>query len=307
MTFKRVAQVLCVITVLCGCMYAQTTTATLQGAVHDPGDAAVPNATVELKNTASGATRTTTTTAEGVFRFNSIVPAVYSLTVKAGSGFKAATVTDINVTASEIHDVGQIKLSMGAVTEEVSVTAVATPVQTTSSENSKLVDQTQLSQIAIRGRDLFAILQTVPGVYLGNNYLSQGSGETSSESTALQTMQINGGGTGRANFQVDGITDLDTGSNQTTQFEPNMDAVAEMRVLTTNYQAEYGRNSSGQISVVTKSGGQEFHGGGQANKRHEMFNAKNFFTNYNGQIKPQYRFFIFGYNVGGPLYTSPIM
>jgi hypothetical protein len=174
-----------------------TTTATLQGAVTDPGDAAVPNATIELRNTATGAVRTTVATPDGVFRFNSIAPAVYSLSVKAGSGFQAAAITGIAVTASEIHDVGRIKLSMGAVTEEVSVTAVATPVQTTSSENSSLADQTQVNQIAVRGRDLFGILQTVPGVSLGNVYLSQGAGETSGDSTALQTMQVNGGGTGR--------------------------------------------------------------------------------------------------------------
>jgi hypothetical protein len=91
-----------------------------------------------------------------------------------------------------------------------------------------------------------------------------------------------------------------------------MDAIAEMRVLTTNYQAEYGRNSSGTISVVTKGGSQEFHGSGWVNKRHEMFNAHTWFQNYNGGNattpgqKSLYRFFIWGYSVGGPLYIPKV-
>jgi hypothetical protein len=66
------------------------------------------------------------------------------------------------------------------------------------------------------------------------------------------------------------------GSNGTSHFEPNMDSIAEMRVLTSNYQAEYGRNANGVISIVTKGGSREFHGTGWVNKRHEMFNAKSF-------------------------------
>jgi hypothetical protein len=122
------------------------TTATLQGSVTDPGDAAVPGVTVELKNTATGSIRTTITTADGAFRFNGVLPAEYSLSAKAVSGFKAVTVNGINLTDSELRDLGQIKLALGSVTEAVSVTAASTPVQTTSSENSKLVDQTQLGR-----------------------------------------------------------------------------------------------------------------------------------------------------------------
>ena len=85
-----------------------------------------------------------------------------------------------------------------------------------------------------------------------------------------------------------------------------MDTIAEMRVLTSNYQAEYGRNSGGVISVVTKSGSQEFHGTAWANKRHEMFNSKSFFQNYNGQQKSLYRFFVWGYSMGGPIYIPKV-
>ncbi len=129
--------------------------------------------------------------------------------------------------------------------------------------------------------------------------------DTTSENT-VGSVRINGAVNSSANFTVDGITNLDTGSNGTSHFEPNLDSIAEMRVLTSNYQAEYGRNSGGVISVVTKGGGREFHGSAWANKRHEMFNAKSFFQNYNGQQKSVYRFFVWGYSVGGPVYIPKL-
>src|ERR1019366_4768179 len=191
MAMKRLARALCVLTLLCGCIYAQTSTGTLQGTVVDPGDAAVPGATIELKNTSTGAVRSATSTAEGIFRFNSIEPAVYNLTVKAGSGFKALDLNDIHVTANEVRELGRLKLALGALTEQVEVTAATTPVQTASSENSKLVDGGQVMDIALKGGDLFGILQTIPGFNAGDTYLTQGGGETTS-GTAIGNIQING-------------------------------------------------------------------------------------------------------------------
>ena len=245
-----------------------------------------------------GPSSATTTGAEGIFRFNSLVPATYSLTIKPAAGFKTYTQSNIDVTANEVRDLGKIPLALGAITEQVSVTATTTLTQTASSENSKLIDQNQLANITLKGRDLFGLMLTLPGVTLTQ-------GETTSENT-IGRVRINGAANSSANFTVDGITNLDTGSNGTSHFEPNMDSIAEMRVLTSNYQAEYGRNSNGVISVVTKGGGQEFHGSAWANKRHEMFNAKSFFQNYNGQQKSVYRFFVWGYSIGGPVYIPKL-
>jgi len=304
MTCKRMAQLLCVIALLCGCVFSQTTTGTLLGTVTDPGDAAVPGVQIELKNNATGAVVTTSTGAEGIFAFNSLVPATYTLTVKPAAGFKSYTQTSIVVTANERRDLGKIPLTLGALSEQVSVTAITTPVQTASSENSKLIDPGQMMDITLRGRDLFGLLVMLPGMATAQQ-------DTTSENS-IGSVRINGGNTGLANFTVDGITDTDTANNTTLHFEPNMDSIAEVRVLTTNYQAEYGRNSSGQISVVTKGGSQEFHGSGWTNKRHEMFNAHTWFQNYNGgvnnptQQKSLYRFFVWGYSVGGPVYIPKL-
>src|ERR1051326_3426423 len=224
---KRLVQVFCALFLLTGGVFGQTTTGTLLGTLVDPVDAAVPGAQVELKNAATVAIITTTTGAEGIFRFNSLVPATYNLTIRPDTGFKSYTQSEIEITASEIRDLGKIALSMGAVTEQVSVTAVATPVQTASGENSKLVDPAQMSGITLKGRDLFGLLVMLPGIQTGQQ-------DTTSENS-IGSVRINGGPySGLANFTVDGISDTDTANNTTLHFEPNMDAVAEVKVLTAN-------------------------------------------------------------------------
>src|ERR1035441_690336 len=149
MSSNRVMQALCAMAFLCGSVFAQTTTASLQGTVTDPGDAAVPGASVEAKNVATGALRSTTTNAEGVFRVDSMLPSVYNVTIKGSAGFKALELNNINLTASETRELGRLRLALGAITEQIQVTAAATPVQTDSSENSKLVDTTQVASITI--------------------------------------------------------------------------------------------------------------------------------------------------------------
>ena len=298
MSVKRTIQELCAISLLSGCLFSQSTTGTLLGTVTDPGDAAVAGARVELRNAATGAVIATTTGAEGIFRFNSLVPATYNLTIRAAAGFKTYLQSDIDVTANEVRDLGKLSLTLGAISEQVTITASTSSIQTASAENSKLIDSAQLNKITLKGRDLFGLMVTMAGVSVTQR-------DTTSENT-IGSVRINGATNSSANFTVDGITNLDTGSNGTSHFEPNMDSIAEMRVLTSNYQAEYGRNANGVISVVTKGGSQEFHGSAWANKRHEMFNAKSFFQNYNGQQKSVYRFFVWGYSIGGPVYIPKV-
>ncbi len=286
---RSLVRLACVFTLIAACMSGQTVSSTLLGTLTDPGDAAIPSVQVQVQDQSTGAIRNVVTGATGIFRFNQLPPGTYTLTIKA-SGFKTYNQQGIGLASSDVRDLGRIVLTLGAVTEEVSVTAVATPIQTASSEKSSLVDGNQLNQIALRGRDLFGYLKLIPGV-TGTN-----GGETTG--TGLPGA-INGGG--QKNFTVDGITDMDTGSNGTVHYEPNLDSIAEIRVLTTNYQAEYGRNASGVISVVTKGGGRSFHGSAWETKRHEMFNAKNFFENWNNNPKGLYRYDVFGFSIGGPV------
>ena len=299
MSAKEAVRLFCIFLLLLGSMFGQVTTSSnLVGMVTDPGDANVPGVEVQLKDQGTGMVRTLKTGPEGIFRFTNLPPGTYTVTLTA-QGFKTHTQERINLASSETRDLGRIKLTLGSLTETVSVTAEVTPLQTASSERSALIDFSQINRIALRGRDLMGMLNLMPGV------TSTSAGETTKEDS-IGGVNVNGMGTCRANFTVDGIVDLDTGSNCTTHFEPNMDSISEIRVLTTNYQAEYGRSGSGSISVITKSGSQSFHGSAFATKRHEMFNAKSFFDNYNNRPKSLYRFFVPGFGVGGPVYIPKL-
>jgi hypothetical protein len=294
MPTKTLLSLFAVLALVVGSAFGQAVSGNITGIVVDPGDASVPGAEVSIRETATGTVRAFTTSSEGIFRFNNIPPGVYTVTVKL-QGFKTYTQQEINLSSAETRDLGRVKLALGSLTEEISVVATATAVQTASSEKSSLVDGNQLNSIAIKGRDLMAMLNLVPGVVSGS------AGEVTSENS-IGGVNINGGGTSRVNFTVDGIVDLDTGSNGTTHFNPNMDSVAEVKVLTSNFQAEFGRMASGAISIITKGGSQSYHGSGWWTWRHEQFNAKNFFDNFNNQPKSMYRYHVRGFSVGGPIY-----
>ncbi len=186
-------------------------------------------------------------------------------------------------------------LQRGNLTEEISVTAEATPLQTASSEKSSLVTGTQLSSIALKGRDFFGLLDILPGVVDTRNR------DNTSNAGTLSGMHVNGLNNNTINYTIDGVTANDTGSNSDVHYNGNMDAIAEVKVLTSNYQAEFGRKAGATISVITRGGTRDFHGGAYWSHRHEQFNANNFFNNRSGIGKSPYRFNIAGYNVSGPI------
>ena len=212
---------------------------TLTGTVVDSSGAAVPGAQVEARNPTTGAVRSTVSTPEGVFVFNGLEPARYSLSVRA-SGFKSFAQNDLNVEASAVHDLGKMPLAVGALSEEISVTAAATPVQTASSENSKLSGEA-MTDLSLKGRDAFAMLQTIPGVTMGNTYMT--GGDDANENKGVGALQINGSG-GRANF-ANGDMGV-TGGGEVVDFE--LAVIAAMRKLDPALVALIGTASTQQRS-----------------------------------------------------------
>ena len=294
------AFVLTAFALACGVsLSGQTVSSSLVGTVVDPADAVVVNVPVTLTNPDTGATRTATTDSSGTYRFLELVPGTYTVTVKA-PGFKTSSQTNIVVAAEETRSAGKIALEIGSLSDSVSVTAEATEVQLASSEKSQTVDGNQLDDITLKGRDLFGYLRLVPGV------IDTSTSRDVTGPNQIQGITINGN-TSAKNFTVDGITDMDTGSNTTLHYEPNIDAIQELKVLSSNYQAEFGRNSGGTITVVTKNGTQQFHGTGMWNHRHEEFNANTWANNHNvvnGAATPRvpYRYNVETYSIGGPIY-----
>ena len=296
---SQIATILAILLLVCAVLPAQTVNSIVIGRVVDPTNAVVTAAAVTLTDQNTGSIRTAVTDSSGVFRFPDILPSTYTLFVRM-KGFKAETVHNLVVSASETHEVGSLTLQIGDVTETIAVTAEATPIQLASSEQSQVIDANQLENVTLKGRDLFGYMHLIPGV------IDTTAARDVTNPNAIGGITINGN-TLAKNFTVDGITDMDTGSNGTLHYEPNIDAIQELKVLSSNYQAEFGRNAGGTITVVTKAGTRDFHFTGQWTHRHEEFNANNWLNDHSPQsnglaaAKPRYRYNVETYTVGGPV------
>src|SRR5881628_679626 len=275
--------------------FAQSTTSSVNGTVVDSTGSAIPAATCKLADQATGATFTANSRVDGLFTFPSVPASTYTLSVQA-TGFKALQMRDIVVTSRELRTLGNVTMQVGEVRESVTVAAEGTTVQLASAERSGVLTGGQVNDIALKGRDFFALLQTIPGV------VDTAAARDTSSNTAGAGIFINGNRDNQKNVSVDGITAMDTHSNGSLSFQPNMDSIAEVKILTNNYQAEYGRNSGGAIAAIIKSGTKEFHGSGFDYYRHETLNANNFFNNRTATPRQPYRYRISGYSLGGPIY-----
>ena len=271
---------------------AQTITGSIVGSVIDPSGAAVAGAKVTATLTSTGVEREIQTDERGAFVFTALQPGDYDLAVTA-SGFKKLERRGLALSSQETLPAGQLTLDIGALADTVTVTAQGATVQTASAERSGTILGSQLENLMIKGRNAMSLLQLMPGVVdlqltekIDRNFefYVQGNRRNSSAVT-VEGMPVNA-----------------IGNNFNTIVMLSQDAIAEMRVLLTNYQAEYGRSSGATVNIIGKSGTRQFHGLGSYFKRHEQFNANNFFNNRLGVVKPRYRYNTWNYNVGGPIY-----
>src|ERR1700676_1655706 len=232
----------------------QGLTGQVSGSVHDPAGKTIMGASVALVNAETGQSREANTNASGDFVFTEVLPGTFNL--QAGmQGFKKFEQRGILLSASERLVLNPIGLEIGEVSDTVTVEATTPQLQTESSERSGLVDARQLGELSLKGRDYMGTLQLLPGVVDVNSTSREAPG-----SSTLQGLFFNGTRQGALSLTLDGIFCMDTGGGTGPYFEPSIDAVAEVKVLLTNYQAEYGRSSGGMITTVTKSGSRDFHG-----------------------------------------------
>ncbi|HYK90550.1 MAG TPA: TonB-dependent receptor [Acidobacteriota bacterium] len=293
---KSISAAIICLTFFAAVGYSQNVSATLSGTVKDPAGAVIPNAQVTLTNQATNSAEKSATNVAGIFVFPSLLPGTYSLTVST-TGFRTLTMKDITVVINERRSLGDLTLEVGEIQQTVEITAEVTPVQTASSERAGLVSGDQILNVAIKGRDFLGLLSTLPGIIDTTT-----SREVTATGNVLQGLHINGGRQTSIMYALDGISSVDTGSNSSVQNQPNMDAISEVSVLTSNYQAEFGRNSSGTINVVMKSGTQTFHGSAYWYYRDKGLNANSFFNNRTGTARSPYHFNNAGYSIGGPVY-----
>jgi hypothetical protein len=272
---------------------AQGLTGQISGSVVDSNGGAVPNAKIEVINEETGQIRTVTTDESGNFVALQLLPGSYSISITT-TGFRKYEQKGISLTANERVVARKATLEVGDLSQTVTVTGDVARVQTESAERAGLISEQQIQGLALKGRDYMGLVRLLPGVV--DTAAREAPGWNN-----LVGVNINGSRGGTLNLTLDGVSSLDTGSQLGPYLAPGLDAIGEVKVLLTNYQAEYGRSSGGTINVVIKNGTRDFHGGGFYLKRHEQFNANEYFNNAQGTPKQPYRFNYWGGNIGGPV------
>ena len=271
----------------------------ITGTVRDGTGAVVPGAQVILSNSQKGISLKTTTNSGGDYLIAGLPTGTFDLSITA-KGFRKYEAKGIVLETAQKARVDAV-LEVGAVTNEITVLgSQVAQVETQSSELSGVVTGKEISQIVLNGRNFTQLVTLQPGV---SNQTGQDEGVVGVAGSVA--MSINGGRTEYNNWEMDGGDTMDNGSNGTLNVYPNIDAIAEVRVLTSNYGAQYGRNSSGTIETVTKSGTKDFHGDVFEFLRNDDFNARNFFNNTPPEV-PEYKKNDFGFTIGGPVYIPKV-
>ena len=242
---------------------AQGLTGQIAGIVTDTTGGVLPGVTVAIKNVGTGLTRETVTGTDGTFAFPDLLAGTFDLTVTM-QGFKTYEQKGIELASTDRLRLRAIALDVGGLTETVSVQADAVQVQTTNGARSGLITRENLEDIALKGRDFAGMLKVLPGVIDTRNREAPGW-------ESMNNLSINGRTS--FNFSYDGVTNKDTGQNAGNFAAPALDSIAEVRVQTSNFQAEYGRSSGATISVVTRSGTRDFHGSAAFYKRDDALNG----------------------------------
>ena len=288
---NRMARALVCLTIMIsatGYCFAQAT-GNIKGAVADPNGGLVAGATVEAVNAQTGEKRSTTTTDAGTYSITNLPVGIYTLTATA-TGFGPGTAKDVQVSVSFTTE-ANIALPVGGASATVVVTTgtdVSTQLNTNDQQLSTLIDNKKIMDLPLLSRDPNGLILLAPGV--------------TQTTTSLGGFSVNGQRERNNNFLVDGIdnNDADVPGIAGGAATPNIDATQEFRVLTSNFNAEFGRNTGAIINVATKNGTNEFHGGAYMYYRSQRFAARNFFDAEKQPLQRKQ----FGGSIGGPIFKD---
>lgn len=274
--------------VFAGVAQAQSGRATVKGIVKDQQGNVVAGATVSLSDQNKNVTRTQTANQEGAYVFTAIPPGTYRVEVEA-SGFKKTVVSDVQAAVDTTLDI-DVALEVGQVTETVNVaSATDAPLNTNDATIGTSFDRRRISALPLNAGNVVALLSLQPGV--------------------TRTGYVNGGRSDQANVTLDGIDvneqqrglDVVTDEAFASVVRVTIDSLQEFRVTTTNPNADQGRSSGAQVSLVTRSGSNSFHGSLGETHRNTLTSANDFFNNKDGVPRPQLLRNIFGGSIGGPI------
>jgi len=272
-------------------LHAQT--GSITGTVVDPSGAAIPGAQVQVINQATGdLTREATTDGAGVFRALNVPAATYRIKVSA-SGMEVLDRNGVVLDQDQSLGLGQLALTLGQATQTVTVSTQTPLIDTATSNNAAVIDQRQVTEQPLNGRDFESLMTTLPGVVTNNN------SQFRLVFNQTDDFYVNGMRGTANNFFLDGIINTDVGANDGEYTNLSIDAVGEFKTLTGNFNAEYGRSPGVMILVNTKSGGQHFHGTAYEFNRNTDYNANDWFSNHQGSPRAILKFNQFGGNIGG--------
>lgn len=282
---------------------AQAITAKLVGTVTDPSGAAVPGATVTVTNQATNAKRSDAANEVGSYEFSFLTVGTYTVSVES-EGFQRSRVTNISLDVEQVARV-DLTLQIGEVSEVVSVEADALTLQTEDAVVGTVIDSKKVVDLPLNGRSFIQLAQLTPGVVPG----TPGSITVRRRRGSVGQdvgMSANGARDTQNRFYYDGIEAMDLDS-YSFSFSPSIDAIEQFKVQSSTYSAEVGGAPGGQVNVMTKSGGNSFHGGAWWFNRNDAFAALPAFTPNTPDAKPpklnrnQY-----GANIGGPIVSDKL-
>ncbi len=272
-------------------LHAQT--GLITGTVVDPSGAAIPGAKVQIVNQATGdLTRETTSDASGTFRALNVPAATYRIKVSA-PGMQELDRDGVVLDQDQSLGLGNLALTLGQASQTVTVTTQQPLIDTATSNNSQVIDQRQVTEQPLNGRDFESLMTTLPGVVTNNN------SQFRLVFNQTDDFYVNGMRGTANNFFLDGVINTDVGANDGEYTNLSLDAVGEFKTLTGNFNAEYGRSPGVMILVNTKSGGQHFHGTAYEFNRNTDYNANDWFSNHDGLPRADLKFNQFGGNIGG--------
>lgn len=280
--------------------------ARLVGTVHDPSGAAVPGAAVRASNGATSLTWDSKTAPDGAYAFEFLPPGVYQVQASAPN-FAAAEAREVRLAVNATQRV-DLTLSVAPLPQQTQVRAIAPLIETETSETGAVIGEKLIRELPLNGRDFLQLARLAPGVSRSLDAPSSPSGAFNvngqrdmSNHILIDGISVNAGGSARGRISLSPGSDTATGQSGSSLSLISVDGVAEFKVQTQLYAAEFGSFSGAIVNVSSKSGSNELHGSAYEFLRNSALDANSFFFNANGQAKPPARNNLFGATAGGPL------
>src|SRR5438034_5168914 len=271
--------------------FAQRATASVAGSIVDATGATVPAARVLVRHVPTGAERAVVSNELGYYVVTALPAGPYSLTVTK-PGFQTQTVSELVLVVDQNATIN-IALTVGAVTEAVNVTAEAAAIDTRTATLNTVIDERQITDLPLNGRNLLQLMQLTPGTLQGSGTFNQSA---TRPEVGSQLISASGGRGNSTTFVLDGGLHEDP-YTEVANVAPNPDAIQEFSFQTNNYSAKFGGRGGGVVNMVTKSGANGFHGSLYEYIRNHKINARNFFASTDDGLKRNQ----YGVSLGGPV------